>query len=862
MIDSDPFATGELRRRTLQTWQENPARFREDANTEEDYARGYYRDRVIVELAQNAADAAYESGGAAHFSLHADHQAPSGWSLTVANTGRPLTKDGAESLSSLRTSAKRTEATAVSIGHFGVGFSAVRAVSDDILLRSTSGGLRFSLALAREALETLVAGADAAPVQDAAAPDDALVPAFDPTADDSLAQDGALSRDGTLAGEIARRDGELPVLRLPWPAPELGAATPEVDAATPEAGESTPEAGVDSPARLPTFGPDIATAVTARLRDEAAVNQVRQLLEEINDQFLIALPALTEITVEFPDSQRRFADVAERWHITRRAGKIPEELLATLPVEERERAGWHITWATPRAKPQKTASLLAAIAEDRRAQATTQTLLAPTPTDEPTTLPGLLIASLPLEPTRRRVRPGPVTDWLIEQVGVVGAEHARELPDPLALVPIGLPASPIDRALHESMRGALSQTSLLQTITGEPIAAKDAIAIVLATGANNSLAGATPVVDHAALTELASGQEGIVDIPRHRLAHAAAIGVQARNVADVVTEMPAGRTPGRWRQTYAALNALSHEVGGLAALASLPVPLVNKRVVSGPRGAFLISDDLPDAVLQRLAQWDLRIIAAEASHPLLESLGATTITAGELLDEPVTGQRVADLRSHLPGIPDPDEAEADIIAVMHLVASAVQHLPSGQELEGPIRSWLPDLPLRDDYDEYCGAGGLVFPGSRAAQIFLKDELLPLADDLAAMWDSCIWRAAGVRDELLIIGGKIVLDAWDVDASIDQAQDDISVAVLDGIDEYLDELADYWLAEHDPQPGELLSFELRCPADLDIVEESAWPEIKKQVLDWLDRHEEPVTVPGQEEPFPHYLRWWLDDRGEN
>src|SRR5690625_7576843 len=105
---------------------------------------------------------------------------------------------------------------------------------------------------------------------------------------------------------------------------------------------------------------------------------------------------------------------------------------------------------------------------------------------------------------------------------------------------------------------------------------------------------------------------------------------------------------------------------------------------------------------------------------------------------------------------------------MHLVASAVQHLPSGQELEGPIRSWLPDLPLRDDYDEYCGAGGLVFPGSRAAQIFLKDELLPLADDLAAMWDSCIWRAAGARAELLIRRGKRVLEAWDLDARHDQA----------------------------------------------------------------------------------------------
>ena len=40
----------------------SPARFREDANAEEDYALGGYRDRVVVELAQNAADAAARAG--------------------------------------------------------------------------------------------------------------------------------------------------------------------------------------------------------------------------------------------------------------------------------------------------------------------------------------------------------------------------------------------------------------------------------------------------------------------------------------------------------------------------------------------------------------------------------------------------------------------------------------------------------------------------------------------------------------------------------------------------------------------------------------------------------------------------------
>ena len=45
----DPFGTGALRRAVTEAWRASPTRFREDANSEEDHARGYYRDRVVVE---------------------------------------------------------------------------------------------------------------------------------------------------------------------------------------------------------------------------------------------------------------------------------------------------------------------------------------------------------------------------------------------------------------------------------------------------------------------------------------------------------------------------------------------------------------------------------------------------------------------------------------------------------------------------------------------------------------------------------------------------------------------------------------------------------------------------------------------
>ena len=59
---TDTFGTDRTRAAVLAAWTASTARFREDANAEEDFALGGYRDRLIVELAQNAADAALRAG--------------------------------------------------------------------------------------------------------------------------------------------------------------------------------------------------------------------------------------------------------------------------------------------------------------------------------------------------------------------------------------------------------------------------------------------------------------------------------------------------------------------------------------------------------------------------------------------------------------------------------------------------------------------------------------------------------------------------------------------------------------------------------------------------------------------------------
>src|SRR4051794_24372112 len=140
----DPYGTAAIRERVLAAWSAAPARFREDANAEEDHARGGYRDRVIVELAQNAADAASRAGVPGRMLVVLREGV-----LTAANTGAPVDAVGIEALSTLRASGKRDETA--SAGRFGVGFAAVVAVSDSPSIASLgSPGVAWSACRTRD----------------------------------------------------------------------------------------------------------------------------------------------------------------------------------------------------------------------------------------------------------------------------------------------------------------------------------------------------------------------------------------------------------------------------------------------------------------------------------------------------------------------------------------------------------------------------------------------------------------------------------------------------------------------------------------------------------------------------------------
>ncbi|GAA1199079.1 sacsin N-terminal ATP-binding-like domain-containing protein [Prauserella alba] len=131
----DAFGLDGLRAAVLRAWRDSPTRLTEDTNAERDLRAGGYRDRLLVELAQNAADAAALAGRQGHLRVTV-----TGGELRVANTGAPLDEAGVAALASLRASAK-PEGT---VGRFGVGFAAVLAVTSEPRIVSRTGGVVFS----------------------------------------------------------------------------------------------------------------------------------------------------------------------------------------------------------------------------------------------------------------------------------------------------------------------------------------------------------------------------------------------------------------------------------------------------------------------------------------------------------------------------------------------------------------------------------------------------------------------------------------------------------------------------------------------------------------------------------------------
>ncbi|MFJ2719604.1 sacsin N-terminal ATP-binding-like domain-containing protein [Streptomyces sp. NPDC087437] len=777
----DPFGTARLRRGVLDAWATSPARFREDANAEEDLVLGGYRDRLVVELAQNAADAAARAGVPGRLRLTLRDGV-----LLAANTGAPLDAAGVESLATLRASAKR-DARDSAVGRFGVGFAAVLAVTDEPAVVGRHGGVRWSLAEAR-----------------------------------ALAEDTARHSPG-LGDEIRRREGHVPLLRLPF------------------AAEGTAPDPYD-------------TVVILRLRDAAAADLAERLLHAVDDALLLALPGLEEVVIEIGDTAPRtlrrrtegaltvVEDTREgttRWRTAGAHGTLTPELLADRPVEERLRPHWSVTWAVP------------VDADGTPAGPRTSPVVhAPTPSDEPLGVPALLIASFPLDSTRRHAAPGPLTDFLVQRAADAYAELLADwrpvTEGVIGLVPGPLGKGELDGALRQAILDRLPRTSFLPPAVvaaahqdddsdlPESLRPRDA-EVVEGAGADT-----VRVLAEVLPTLLPAGLERRVELRT--------LGVARLPLTDAVDRL-AGleKEPGWWRRLYDSLAGVDPD-----RLSGLPVPLADSRTTIGPRQVLLPVAGAALTDPEVLARLGLKVAHPDAVHPLLEKLGALPATPRAVLTTPQVRAAVAASLDEDTGGWDEDTPDAEELADTVLALVGEAGLEPGEE------PWLGALALPDEDGELAPAGELVLPGGPFARLMREGELPAVDAELAGKWGEQPLAACGVLANFALVRATdVVLDPDELDPRDGDFPEPDDPGLLDAVDVWCEDLLDRF--PDTPVPP--VATEIVAVRDLDLVDDDQWPRAlallaRPPLRDALTQPVRILLPDGTHEIVRPYTAWWL------
>ncbi|RSN19856.1 molecular chaperone Hsp90 [Amycolatopsis sp. WAC 04169] len=689
-MSTDPFGTERLRAAVLRAWADSPTRFTEDTNTENDLRVGGYRDRLFVELAQNAADAALAAGdrGTLRVSV-VDGE------LRFANTGAPLDARGVESLASLRASGKGEE----TVGRFGVGFAAVLTVSAEPRIVSATGGVAFS-------------------------------------AERTRAESG--------------RTGDVPVLRLPWPVGDDEPAVPE---------------GFTTEVRLP-------------LREGVDVRALLADLKNDIGDLLLTLPWLERVEVE--GGVWRRSDLGD--------GVV--ELASPDGSEHWQVHRGEVVWAVPldgSGSPRP-------LGED--------VLHAPTPTDDELSLPARLIATLPIEPSRRRALPGPELTAALKNAAREYVDLVRSLPgkERLALVPgAGFPRSTVDGTLREAILENLADSPWLPAQEGDDLPGRQARVLSV------DVPGLAPL-----LADLVPGLVSLSGVDLR------AVGARTLSPVEAIELLTgAQREPSWWRSLYdVLLPALEAHDLTKDDLGALPVPMSDGRTLPGVRDALLVGGSAE--LLELLSDVDiigLRLVHPAAAHPLLERLGAKHAEASDLLEADALSaaveRSVEDVRSGLDGM-------ALAGAVLRLIAEVGDEAPE----------WAGALALPSE-DGWRRADELVLPTSPLGdifdpEVFEEDGALSVLDEeFAEDWPVATLVAVGVLDSFAII------------------TDDEPLEPEHG----LPEEHEWWDSRERP-PSRVLAVR-----DLDLVGDDAWPEALRLLA------ARPETWRALTEPGGH-TGWWL------
>ncbi|MEU2043531.1 ATP-binding protein [Nocardia niwae] len=697
---ADPFGTSALRAAVLAAWRDSPTRLREDAASESDLVRAGYRDRLLTELAQNAADAARKAGVAGAVVVRLD-----GRDLYIGNTGAPLDVSGVHALTALRASGKSAGET---VGRFGVGFTAVLAVSEDIELRSVSGSLRFSRAATREAL-----------------------------------RQSEIRTPGGAAGEFVP-----PVLRLAWPT------------------EARPSDGLDTEVVLRLRADVDAGALLAAMRAEAvdlllelpALQRIRIGADELVSSAEDMGGGMHEVYVDGPgDVQRtwwQYRAPRARWLLPVRDGKpvaaapdvlraptrsdeelsLPALLIADIPMQPDRRR------LLPGARLAELADGYAGFA--RALPPRDRLVLVPAPGFARSEADGLLREALLRElqthpwlpvivtPDERLHQHAPFDGEPPDMPGVEPADVSGDGPatEGFAVPSAGVGAEPGDIGTA----GAADASS--GTAAAEPSAAQPRSITVAPHPRDVAVptrayvfAGLTPEL--ADLLDEMVGPLVIADLSGRAHTEAMALLDVHRLGLARLAELSGGleRSPSWWRSFYAALEPFAADPLAAEELGALAVPLADGRLVTGPR-TVVLDDQLEVAIPVHWA----RLVHPEAAHPLLARLGARSATAEDLLTDPGLH---ADLEDHPD---DPDTADA----ILRLAAHADREA---------LPPWLGLLELPDTEAEPRSADELLLPGAPLHALLAPDAPFGTVDpELVDRYGADALRAVGVGWDFSVV----------------------------------------------------------------------------------------------------------------
>lgn len=485
---------------------------------------------------------------------------------------------------------------------------------------------------------------------------------------------------------------------------------------------------------------------------------------------------------------------------------------------------------------------------------------APTPTDEPLGVPALLIASLPLDTTRRHPAPGPLTDFLVRKAAGAYAELLGSWQPvtvgTIDLVPGPLGKGALDGALREAILRLLPRTAFLEAALPRDVSGEWSGDTGLPDREDVS-AGLRPIEAEVlegagadTVRVLAEVLPSLLPAGLERRVELRTLGVARVPLTEAIDRL-AGleREPGWWQRLYDSLAGVDPD-----RLTGLPVPLADGRTTIGPRQTLLPLAETPP----HLARLGLKVVHPEAAHPLLEKLGALPATPRAVLTTPQVRAAVAGSLDAgevwYDGVGDGAALDAEELAETVLALVRDAGIEPGDE------PWLGALALPDEDGEFAPAGELVLPGSPFASVMREDELALCDGELAERWGEQPLAACGVLANFALVRATdVVLDPDELEPREGDFAEPDDAGLLDAVDVWCEDVLDRL-----PQtPVPPVATEIVAVRDLDLVDDDCWPRAlallaQPPLRDALTQSVRILLPDGTTETVRPYTAWWLRD----